>query len=83
MTESVDDGWLEKQVARNGTREAGGFTEAYLSEEGFVEEARRREVGPALPAARLPGACSACAASAQGHAQMVHVLQWRRRAAAG
>ncbi|KAL4422647.1 hypothetical protein ABPG75_008844 [Micractinium tetrahymenae] len=43
VTESVDDGWLEKQVARNGTREAGGFTEAYLTEEGFVEESRRRE----------------------------------------
>jgi hypothetical protein len=41
---SVDDGWLERQVARNGTREAGGFTEAYLTEEGFTQEARKREV---------------------------------------
>ncbi|PSC67135.1 Serine threonine-kinase chloroplastic [Micractinium conductrix] len=43
VTESVDDGWLERQITRNGTREAGGFTEAYLTEEGFTEEARRRE----------------------------------------
>jgi len=48
VTESVDDGWLERQVARNGTREAGGFTEAYLTEEGFTEEARRREVSRQL-----------------------------------
>lgn len=54
MTESVDDGWLEKQVARNGTREAGGFTEAYLSEEGFVDEARRREASPHQTRRRWP-----------------------------
>lgn len=28
-----DDGWLTKQIARSGTSEAGGFTEAQLSEE--------------------------------------------------
>ena len=30
---TVDNGWLSKQIARSGTNEAGGFTEAQLSEE--------------------------------------------------
>ena len=30
---TADNGWLSKQIARSGTREAGGFTEAQLSEE--------------------------------------------------
>ena len=30
---TADDGWLQKQIARSGTSEAGGFTEAQLSEE--------------------------------------------------
>lgn len=29
----VDDGWLQKQMAKSGTKEAGGFTEAQLKEE--------------------------------------------------
>lgn len=39
----ADDGWLERRVTRNGTRAAGGFTEAYLTEEGFTDEARKRD----------------------------------------
>ena len=30
---TADDGWLQRQIARSGTSEAGGFTEAQLSEE--------------------------------------------------
>jgi serine/threonine protein kinase len=30
---TADGGWLQKQIARSGTSEAGGFTEAQLSEE--------------------------------------------------
>jgi serine/threonine protein kinase len=30
---TADNGWLSKQIARSGTTEAGGFTEAQLSEE--------------------------------------------------
>lgn len=30
---TADNGWLSKQIARSGTSEAGGFTEAQLSEE--------------------------------------------------
>ncbi|PRW20521.1 Serine threonine- kinase chloroplastic [Chlorella sorokiniana] len=43
VTESVDDGWLESRLAGNGTADRGGFTEAYLTEEGFTQEARKRE----------------------------------------
>lgn len=43
----MDDGWLERKMAGNGTAERGGLTEAYLTEEGFTAEARKREVrGP-------------------------------------
>lgn len=41
----MDDGWLESRLAGNGTADRGGFTEAYLTEEGFTQEARKREVG--------------------------------------
>ena len=54
VTESVDDGWLERQVVRNGTREAGGFTEAYLMEEGLSDGTRKRgddDLPPALAGA--------------------------------
>ena len=40
----MDDGWLESRLAGNGTADRGGFTEAYLTEEGFTQEARKREV---------------------------------------
>ena len=30
---TADNGWLSKQIARSGTTEAGGFTEAQLEEE--------------------------------------------------
>ena len=43
----MDDGWLESRLAGNGTADRGGFTEAYLTEEGFTQEARKREVGMA------------------------------------
>lgn len=47
VTESVDDGWLESRLSGNGTADRGGFTEAYLTEEGFTQEARKREVSNA------------------------------------
>lgn len=42
---SVDDGWLERRMAPSGTRDRGGLTEAYLTEEGFTQEARKQKVG--------------------------------------
>ncbi|KAL4852866.1 Serine/threonine-protein kinase stt7 [Chlorella vulgaris] len=42
VLESVDDDWLQRRVSRNGTRESGGFTEAYLSEEGLTADSRKR-----------------------------------------
>jgi serine/threonine protein kinase len=42
VLESVDDDWLQRRVTRNGTRESGGFTEAYLSEEGLTADSRKR-----------------------------------------
>lgn len=44
----MDDGWLESRLAGNGTADRGGFTEAYLTEEGFTQEARKREVSSVL-----------------------------------
>jgi len=38
------DGWLLRQIARSGTSEAGGFTEAQLSEE--LEKEMTRNSGP-------------------------------------
>lgn len=36
VAEDVDNGWLSKQIARSGTSEAGGFTEAQLKDDlGF------------------------------------------------
>lgn len=32
-------------MSGNGTRERGGFTEAYLTEEGLYEEAHKGQVG--------------------------------------
>lgn len=51
---SVDDGWLESRMSGNGTAERGGFTEAYLTEEGFTEEARKREVRAGTAGCRGP-----------------------------
>ena len=41
-------------MSGNGTAERGGFTEAYLTEEGFTEEARKREVRAGTAGCRGP-----------------------------
>ena len=74
--ESVDDGWLERQVVRNGTREAGGFTEAYLMEEGLSGGTRRAGEDDLPPA--LAGASNTIAWWQSRQAQVQARLSRRR-----
>lgn len=75
----VDDGWLQRQMARSGTSEAGGFTEAQLKDElGFMTVAGKKE----LPA-ELANASATIAWWQQRQSDVQSRLKGRRKKGSG